>query len=396
MTNILYLSPYFWPEEIGTAPYSSDLAVWFKQHGFQIEVVAFRPHYPSPTNFSSWADGSRDRENYQGVPILRVPACGRGNGGVASRLRNDLAYFWFVLRNTVSGHYAGTKTVFVYVPGILGVFGAYIVKLFTKARVVTVVHDIESGLAKSVGIVQNRLLIRALQLLERIGLNCSDHIVVLTEGMKQELRGIGCSKQIDMIPIWAELPAQAPIPPIRPFKVVYSGNFGKKQGLFQLLPALQRLSDEKQPVEISMRGGGSERDAFEEAALQRGITTIRFEPLTPKAQFIGALQEAHVHLVPQALGVANYALPSKLISIMSAGRPFICVAEKDSLLDHLTKETQAGVCVQPSEDGEGLYKAILALMQQPERLAQMGEAGRRYVQENMDRADILKRFTDLI
>ena len=396
MAKILYLSPYFWPEEIGSSPYSIDLAVWLKQHGNDVQVVAFRPHYPSPDLFLPWADGTRDQEQYEGVAITRVAVRERGAGGALARLRNDLSYLWSVLRWALTGKFSGTDTVFVYVPSVLGVYGARVVKWITKARVIAVVHDIESGLAAAVGLVNNRTIIRGMQLFERIGLNGADHVVVLTEGMKTALRAIGCKKPIDVISIWAELVPYVRPDRNKPFQILYSGNFGKKQGFFQLLPALQRISDENLPVTVVLRGGGSEKQALMDAITRRGIRNVVFDALVPKEKFIAALQAAHVHLVPQAQGGANYAIPSKLFSIMSAGRPFVCIAEKDSPLDCLARESGAGLCVRPSENGEELYQTLATLMNNPEELARMCDAGRQYVQKHMNRADILQRFTSLI
>jgi len=300
MAKILYLSPYFWPEEIGSSPYSIDLAVWLKQHGNDVQVVAFRPHYPSPDLFLPWADGTRDQEQYEGVAITRVAVRERGAGGALARLRNDLSYLWSVLRWALTGKFSGTDTVFVYVPSVLGVYGARVVKWITKARVIAVVHDIESGLAAAVGLVNNRTIIRGMQLFERIGLNGADHVVVLTEGMKTALRAIGCKKPIDVISIWAELVPYVRPDRNKPFQILYSGNFGKKQGFFQLLPALQRISDENLPVTVVLRGGGSEKQALMDAITRRGIRNVVFDALVPKEKFIAALQAAHVSCSPGA------------------------------------------------------------------------------------------------
>ena len=60
--NILYLSPCFWPEQVGSAAYCTDLALHLQAEGHRLRVEAFRPHYPDAKHFPAWADGARDDE----------------------------------------------------------------------------------------------------------------------------------------------------------------------------------------------------------------------------------------------------------------------------------------------------------------------------------------------
>jgi hypothetical protein len=55
---------------------------------------------------------------------------------------------------------------------------------------------------------------------------------------------------------------------------------------------------------------------------QAGIGNTSFFPLVETCKLVPSLQSAALHIVPQALDVANYAIPSKLFSIMSDGRPY--------------------------------------------------------------------------
>lgn len=395
MIKILYLSPYFWPEEIGSAPYCTELALWLREHGYAVDAVTFRPHYPSPEPFGPWEEGGRDRETYNDITIKRVPVRSRGKGSFLDRVRNDLTYLRRVLRLALSGRCGRPDVVIVYVPSILGIYGACVVRLFTSARIIAVVHDIESGLARSVGLASNLLLMAVMRLIERIGFNRAEQLVVLTKGMKQEIERIGCRRPIHVLPIWSTLPPPRLVPREGPVRVMYSGNFGKKQGLPQLIPLFQRLRTQRDMIEIIMRGDGSEKESFREQAQAAGVFNIRYLPLAPADQFMSTLQSVHIHLVPQALDVANYALPSKLISIMSAGRPFACIAEKDSPLDLLARDSGAGICVQPGED-ELLYEKILEIAVDHDLQEQMGKNGRRFVDKNMNKVTIMQAYEALI
>jgi colanic acid biosynthesis glycosyl transferase WcaI len=393
--SVLYLSPYFWPEEIGSAPYCRELAEYLAERGYAVSALMFRPHYPSIEPFGDWAEGARDREMLGRIAIERVAVQARGSGGFKDRVRNDLRFLRRALWHALRGTHRRTGAIIAYVPSVLTLYGAMALKLRSGAPVIAVVHDIESGLAASLCIASNPLMLKIMRLAERIGLGFADEVVVLTEGMKRELEEIGCRRPVTVLPIWSQAAEEVPISPAAPVRVMYSGNFGKKQNLDQLLPLLSHLSDTMPEVEIVMRGGGSERPRIEAEAARRGIAKARFLELAPAEEFMASLQSANVHLVPQALNVANYALPSKLFSIMSAGRPYVCIAEPDSPLDVLARESGAGICVYPDDEAR-LCTEVAELLGDPARQQRMGEAGRAYVQQHMNRATIFNSYEAIL
>lgn len=395
MANILYIAPYYWPEEIGSAPYCTELAIYLAEQKHLVQAVCFRPHYPSVEPFFEWADGSRDREVVAGVNIERVPVHGRGNSGFRSRILNDLRFLVHLVRSSLSGRYNSTDVVIVYVPSVLALYGARIVKLLSGAQIIAIVHDIESGLANSLGISKSKFVLKAMRFVERVGLNFASKVIALTSGMTQELKEIGCKSQMEVVSIWGTVAESVEIKANERPTLLYSGNFGKKQNLDQLIPLFLQLHRERMDVDVVLRGSGSEKDRIANEIAALGISNVKFLPLVPAAEFTEALQAANIHLVPQAENVANYALPSKLFSIMAAGRPFICIASAGSPLDELASTSDAGICVPPGEGGR-LYSEIVNLLANFDRQNEMGKNGQEFVRRHMDRGKILKYFGDLI
>src|SRR5262249_29608008 len=235
------------------------------------------------------------------------------------RVSNDIRFLMGVLSRALRGKFRGTEVTVAYVPSILSVYAALLVRRhLTECRLGTVVHDIESGLSHSLALTSGKVALKMMRFIERLALNWSDHVIVLTAGMQSELREIGCRKPISVISIWASAAPEAPLPE-SPITIMYSGNFGKKQNLDQLVPLIRRLSDENQPIRVVMQGDGSEKARLQRLFQEVGIRNTEFAPLVPSSDLIKSLQSASIHLVPQAFKVANYALPSKLFSIMAAG-----------------------------------------------------------------------------
>jgi colanic acid biosynthesis glycosyl transferase WcaI len=255
------------------------------------------------------------------------------------------------------------------------------------------VHDIESGLAASLSIAKKGLLLRLMRLIECLAFNCASELIVLTDGMAAEIRDIGYRRPITVLPIWSSLfPEKARSAAAAPV-ISYSGNFGKKQNLDQLLPLIRMLDERRPEVKVILRGDGSERERIEALVKGMGVRNTSFLPLIAADKLCEWLQSVDLHLIPQAMNVANYALPSKLFTIMAAGGPFVCVAEQDSPLDHLTRDSGAGMCVRTNDD-EALFSAVIQLLDNREMLAEIGQRGRSFVRANMDRDKILKSYEE--
>jgi len=392
--NVVYISPYFWPETIGSAPYCTDVAAWLGEKGNDIEVIAFRPHYPNADQFAAWQDGSRDSESYRGAHIRRIRTRGRGTGGFRDRLASDLAFLFGVLRHAFRPMPTKPDAIVAYVPSCLSLFGAAVLSWRTGAPVIGIVHDIESGLAAALGIAKTGTR-RAMRFVERLAFNRAAKIIVLTDGMATELRDIGYRGPLTVLPIWSPLFPEKELSPSSPPTVAYSGNFGKKQNLDQILPLIRLLSERRPDVRVTLRGDGSERPRIERLVAQMGVTNTVFLPLAPAEQMAESLQAADIHLVPQAKNVANYALPSKLFTIMAVGRPFVCIAEAGSPLDLLARTSGAGLCIHPNDD-EGLFAAVSTLLADRALIGDMGQRGRHFVAANMDRNMILSSYEELI
>ena len=46
MRRVLILSQFYAPEKIGSAPVMAEIAEWLAANGFDVTVLAARPHYP--------------------------------------------------------------------------------------------------------------------------------------------------------------------------------------------------------------------------------------------------------------------------------------------------------------------------------------------------------------
>ncbi|TCT18695.1 glycosyltransferase family 4 protein [Thiobaca trueperi] len=392
--HIVIVSLLYWPEKTGSAPPVQQTAEILAHSGYRVTVLTARPSYPECVVFPAYRDGSRDIEQHQGVSIVRFAVAPQHPGGGAlSRLKTELPFalraWWSLLRRPCP------DAVIAVCPSILAV-GAMLLSVSSRVQRLAVMHDLQSGLARSLGIVRQGLTIRLLEGLERLILNRVQRIVTLSDAMADAIRAIGVTAPIDIIPPTVDDDLIQPQPENPgPITLLYSGNIGRKQGLEQLIDLAGHLQQRQLDAMLIIRGDGNYREELQRLAQERALNNLRFEPLLPVDQLSAGLAQGHIHLVPQNPAGAAFAVPSKIYSIMAAGRTFVCTAEVDSPLDRLRVESDAFVICPPNR-AEALAEVVERLMADPGERARLGRNGRAYVERCAGRSAAARAYRTLV
>lgn len=393
---ILLLSQHFYPTLIGSAAYITDFARWLAERSESVLVVTDRPFYPDYKIADGYESGKRDRELVFGADVMRLPTYVPEGGRAAKRFINESVFLIGVFLRLIFGRIKRSTQVVSLCPSIFTVLAGALATV-RSGRHVAIVHDIQSGLAAGLGMLGKGPLLRLLQALERFALNRADHIIVLSDHMRDVLHKQGVRRPIDVIPIWVDLKQIFPLqrPDGEAPVVLYSGNLGRKQGWDQLIAMLEILRDRRPDIKVVIRGTGSRVEALHEEIRDRQLSNVTLEPLVPADQLNEGLAAGDVHLVPQDPNGADFAIPSKVYGIMAAGRPFVCTAAAGSPLWMLQEQTQSCACVPPNEP-EAFADAVIGLVSDPVLRAQMGERARAYVAATASRDVVLSRYLELL
>ncbi|MBI3198887.1 MAG: glycosyltransferase family 4 protein, partial [Rhodospirillales bacterium] len=318
---VLFVSRYFWPELIGSAPFSTDIAEWLTRHGRATTVVSGLPHYPESAVFPAYRDRRCRCEVIGGTTVERLRVGAPRASSAASRIFNEVEFMLRGLAALATGRIARHPVVLALCPSILSV--ALGVAARRRGGVcVAIVHDIQSGLAEKLGMVGGGGMARMMRTCERAILNRTDLVVVLSSEMRDQLHRIGVSAPIEVVPLWVDTDLIKPMTPVsRPaVKVLYSGNLGRKQGLGQVVALAERLATYRPDIEIILRGNGSQGTEISAEITRRQLDNIKLTQLQPHEALATALAMGDIHLVPQNPEAAAFAVPSKVFNIMAAGR----------------------------------------------------------------------------
>lgn len=215
----------------------------------------------------------------------------------------------------------------------------------------------------------------------------SDRLVAVSEHVKQDLvrYGVARAEKIAVVPLGFEL---------QPFLEarVWKGHFRRELGLGEsarlvgivgrifpiknhrlFLEAAARLARQDPLVHFVVVGDGILRPEMEQFAAEIGIRD--------RVHFTGwrrDLPRIYADLDVLVISSNNEGTPVSAIEAMAAGVPV--VATRVGGLPDVVQEGVTGYLV-PPRDPDALAGAIAAVLQDPERAARMGEAGRAVAQE---------------
>lgn len=157
----------------------------------------------------------------------------------------------------------------------------------------------------------------------------------------------------------------------------FVGGFYPWHGLDLLLDALPPILSEVEKVAVLLIGDGPIR-----RRLESKVETIG---LTGKVHFIGSIPHAGLPEYVAAFNVAvmpdsnDYGSPMKIYEYMSMGKPV--VAPRLGPLEDGIQDGVVGLLFTP-HDPRGLIWALIGLLNDPRRCAEMGRNARRHVMDN--------------
>jgi len=268
------------------------------------------------------------------------------------------------------------------------------------------VQDVFPDVAVELGVLRGQRAIALARALERFVYRRADAVTVLSDDLAANVAGklpVGEERaKVHVIPNFVDTEAISVGPKENGYRahyglggrtvVMYAGNVGLSQSLGLLLHAARALADRRPDVTFVINGGGSARAGLEADAA--GLANVAFIDYQPKEMLAEVLGAADIHVVPLRTGLAHSSVPSKLYSVLAAGRPVLASVDAGTEVARTIERAGAGLAVAP-DDPEAFLEALLELLAEPVRLDQFGAAGRRFVEAWASPAAVAESYSDL-
>lgn len=388
------------PEFTGIAPHSVALCEFLRGVGHEVEMVTSFAYYPT------WQKQPEDRGHLyrtdlvNGVPVHR---CWHFVPAKVSAPKRILHEGSFVFTSTLRALTLDRPDVYVVVspPLLLGV-AAWFVGKFKGAPFVFHVQDMQPDAAVGLGMLKPNWFTRALYGLEAFAYRHAARVSGITQGMLKAFRAKGVPEaKLVYFPNAIDLKSDEPGPEpgesrkrlgFAPdeFIALYAGNVGVKQGLEVLLQTAPLLRDRR--IRLLICGDGAQREVLAARARELKLPNFSMLPLQAERDYRALLVDADICFITQQAGAGNSFFPSKLLGLLAESKPVVTVAAPECELALALVEGNFGVNVPPGQPQE-LADLLDALASDPQRLAEYGAAGRRYV-EQFDKSRVMRKFAD--
>lgn len=389
--RIFMLSAYF-PPEVGSASHLFyELGSELVRRGHDVTVLTGYPSYNVDRSKLEprYRSGLWMEEVISGIRVVRIRTVGMPRHIPVLR---GIGQFTHALAQLFSGFFrttGNTDIVLVYSPPLFLGFTALVLRWFRNAKVVVNVQDLFPQSAIDLGLLRNPLLIDLFRKTESFLYRHVDAVTVHSAGNKDHVvRCGGNPSTTHIVPNVVDTRAIRPGPRNNAFReryrvggqefvVSFAGVIGYSQDLDTVIDAAKLLASQRDVV-FYIVGDGLEKERLMQRA--EGMANVRFLPMLPKNEYAELLHASDVCLVTLRKEVQTPVVPSKILSIMAAGRPLVASLPLHGDAPALIRQAGCGICVEP-ENAKQMAEAIRSLYEQPHRSEEFGRKGRAYVEQ---------------
>lgn len=396
--KVLINSINYWPELTGIGKYTGEMAEWLAAQGHDVYVVTAPPYYPAWKVAEGYRSSAYKTEQVAGVTIIRCPVWVPPSPTGLTRIIHLLSFamssmpvmLWLALTKR-------PDVVQVIEPPVACTPVAWLSAKLAGAFSWLHIQDFEVDAAFELNILPEGPVRKVVEMIERLIMRRFDRVSTISEKMLERLvsKGIDPAKQF-LFENWTDIDAIQPIAGINKLGLelnidankkvlLYSGNMGKKQGL-EILVELAKGVQHREDIILLLCGDGVMRPELEHLA--QGLSNIQFLPLQPMDRLNELLNIADIHLLPQRAGAEDLVMPSKLTNMLSSGKPVIATVGQNTQVASVVK--LCGAVVSPDNAAQ-LCQAVIALIDDPEKSARLGAAGRRYAEQNWELNAVLHK-----
>jgi colanic acid biosynthesis glycosyl transferase WcaI len=389
--NVLLVTSSYPPEIRSSSHLMQELAEELHDRGHRVTVATCYPQH----NLAEQAMQPVQTDALEGgIRIIRIrtlPAH-RGHFIVRGLSQISLPYlFWFELKKRLKD---GVDAAVVYSPPLPLWKVGHLAKRSWGAKFILNTQDLFPQNAVDLGILQNPLLIRFFEHMEKEAYLHADTVTVHSPSNRDFLlqRGNISASKLATLHNWVDVEAyhdanggayREALGLGASFILFFGGVLGPSQGLDLILDAAKGVRHESDIVFL-LAGDGIEKERLMMRARQENLQNVIFHPFVSKEEYGKLLSEVDVGLVCLSAKNKTPVVPGKILGYMSAGVPVLAFLNRESDGHPIIREAGCGYS-DVSDDPQKAVRLILELHGKRNHLKEMGRRGYQYVVEHFSK-----------
>jgi len=402
--RILLLTAYF-PPEIGAASHLFfDLGKGLVKKRYSVQVLTGLPSYNLEKKPKRYRRKILVKEKMDGMEVIRIGVTHLPSSRSIPILRG-LEHFWMATVFSFAQVFLKKPDLILfYSPPITLGLSCWFLGRLKQVPFIVNVQDLFPQNAIDLGILKNSFLIKIFQKIERFVYKKANFVTVHSNQNKKYILNKGIPEEkIEVVPNWVDTGAIKPGKRMNAFRekyklgnrfiVSFAGVLGYSQDFDVILDAANFLKRDDNILFLIV-GEGPEKTRIQKKAEKMKLENVKFLPMQPRQDYPLVLAGSDVCLVTLRKEVKTPVVPSKILSIMAAGRPIAAAMDLAGDGPEIIRKARCGF-VLSAGDGRKLADSILKLYQSVELREKYGYNGRRYCEKYLSLRSGVRKYMGL-
>lgn len=387
-TKLLIITQHFPPDRSGNASRIFDMSNHLQKLGDDVTILAPYPSFPPGSFKRRWAIS--ESKMVGGMKLVNLLSW-QPVSEDPSFLSRMAYYLSFPLHTLLWITFNSRKfdVIMTSAPPIFTGFGGLFSKIVFKKKWCMDVRDLWIDASISLGFLKSGSFFEKIsRSYERICYANADMIGVTTQELGQRILGTYQNvdeSKIRVISNGVDTEFFYPVGVEKKRQIIYAGNIGHAQDLENVILSMKSII-EHTDLKFLIVGDGDIKTSLEALAKREELSdNVEFTGLVARENIPRMFSESLIGIAAlKKMPSLEYAVPTKAYEYMACGIPFVGCGNGE--IRSLAEISGGGIIADNSADA--IAETILELLDNPERMSEMGVHGREFVKENYDRKQI--------
>jgi glycosyltransferase involved in cell wall biosynthesis len=404
--KILIHSIVFSPDGVSTAYLYNDIALGFKNAGYEVVVLTSTPHYnlietalqKQPLNRKLF--GLFYESVFDGICVIHVPL----KKYKSTIIRIFSFIYWHILSLIIG--LSIKKVDFILSPSpplSIGLISILIAKK-NRAKFIYNVQEIYPDLLIKNGALKSNIIIKSLKWLEKYVYNHASAVITIDQNFYDQIVDRFIEKdKLKILPNFVDIDLYKPLSqdvelPI-PFKkdphkvrLLYAGNIGFYQDWEPILFAAKKLRDTN--IEFWIIGEGVKKEFLMKEVEKNNLTNIKVLPYQDRELMPLINSFADIHFISISKEMEQEGFPSKVYTIMACSKPMIVITGENTPLYNFLKPLNCSILISNNRNEEFVH-SITELANNECKKQELAQNGYDIIQQYYTKEKVVAQYLNL-
>ncbi|WP_287829111.1 glycosyltransferase family 4 protein [Bacteroides sp.] len=398
--KILFLTDNFPPEVNAPASRTYDHACEWIKSGHEVTIITCVPNFPKGKVYDGYKNRLYQTEKINGIKIIRVWSYITANKGFFKR---TLDFISFSITSFIAGLFQKSDVIIATSPQFFTALSGRTLSILKRTPWIMEVRDLWPESIKTVGAMNDNMIIRFFEWQEKRCYNSARKIIVVTDSFKKTLvaRGINAEK-IEVVKNGVNKDLFRPMGKdinlinelgLEQKKIIgYVGTHGMAHKLDFILDCAKKIQG-KNNYHFLFIGSGAEKEHLLKIKNKNNLKNVTFLDSVPKedvSRYLSILDLSLINLKKSKLFTT--VIPSKIFENAGMEIPIIMGVEGEA--QEIVESYGAGLCFEPENEKDFMKKINLLLNDRD--LYDSCKKGGKKLSVDFDRKELAGNMLDII